>query len=148
MSTNARKIRRAMLAPLFMGLVLAVACDDEDDPDPSDSIVAMNLIIGNSAITVSESGAITGGPAIIQTSGVPISATFVNSSGNVVAGLNDFELRVTSENTGRVTFTRVSAFAGTLNRIAAGTTNLKIGLYHVLEGHFDFGEFTIPLNVQ
>jgi hypothetical protein len=150
---KARRTRLLTLAPLFAALALAAACGDDDDEDDegadqADLIVSMNLIVGNQAISISRSGTATPSTPIIMQTSVPISATFVNSAGNVIAGLNDFELRVTSDNTARFTFTRVSAFQGTLNRIAAGTTTLRVGLWHTTEGHFDFGEFTIPINVQ
>jgi hypothetical protein len=146
-----RKNRLLMLAPLCAALLLATACsDDEDDDldDPAASITEMRLIVGNQAISINRGGTATPSTPIIMQTNVPISATFVNSAQNTVALPAEFELRVTSDNTARVTFTRVSAFAGNLTRVAAGTTTLRVGLWHTGEGHFDFGEFTIPINVQ
>jgi hypothetical protein len=152
MFTEWRKNRWLKLAPLCAALLLATACDDDEDDDdlddPSASITEMRLIVGNQAISFNKGGTPTPNTPIIMQTSVPISATFVNSAGNTVALPADFELRVTSDNTARVTFSRVSAFAGNLTRVAAGTTTLKVGLYHTGEGHFDFGEFTIPINVQ
>jgi hypothetical protein len=151
MFTEWRKNRLLMLTPLCAALLLATACDDDEDEeldDPAESITEMRLIVGNQAIAINRAGTATPSTPIIMQTSVPISATFVNSAGNTVALPAEFELRVTSDNTARVTFTRVAAFQGTLNRIAAGTTTLKVGLYHTGEGHFDFGEFTIPINVQ
>jgi hypothetical protein len=139
----------AVLAPLCASLLLA-ACGDEVEVevDPADSIVSMRLVVGAQTINVTESGVITGGPIVIGGGTTNITATFLDASGNTVAGLGDFELRVTPANTALVTFGRVSAFAGTLTRVAAGSTQLSIQLWHLLEQHADFGPFNIPITVQ
>lgn len=134
---------------LWAGLALAAACDDETGPtDPADTILSMRVTVENQTVTVNEGGTVTGGPIRIQVSGVPISATFISAAGVPVGGLDAYELRVTSAAPGFVTFSRLSAFSGTLTRVAPGATALSIGLWHNGEGHFDFGPFNVPIIVQ
>lgn len=59
-----------------------------------------------------------------------------------------FELAVEIDDESIVTFTRASAFAGTLNKVAAGSTSATFALFHVEEGHEDFGPFPVPITVN
>jgi hypothetical protein len=149
-----RKPRR-LLAMFAMALLVSftVACDDDDATDPeedaADRIVTMRLAVGLQVINVRRvDGNVTGGPIAIGAGATNISATFLDASGNTMAGLDEFELRVTSGNTAFVTFNRVSTFAGTLVRVAPGNTTLNVGLFHPGEGHFDVGAFPIPIIVS
>jgi hypothetical protein len=110
----------------------------------------MRLAVGNQVVTVRRSdGAVTGGPIVIGQGATNFSATFLDGSGNPVSGLDDFELRVTPANPGLVTFNRVSALSGTLNRVqvAPASTQLSVQLWHQEEQHADVGPFNVPLSM-
>jgi hypothetical protein len=149
-----RKPRR-LLAMFAMALLVSftAACDDDpaaEEEDPADLIETMRLTVGAQVINVRKAdGNVTGGPIVKGPGATTITATFLDASGNTVSGLDaEFELRVTSGNTAFVTFTGVSAFAGTLNRVAAGSTTLTVGLFHAGEQHFDVGPFPVAITVQ
>ena len=76
-------------------------------------------------------------------------ATFLDKNGNPVAGLEEeSQLTVTPVNTTLLTFTRTGVFAGTLTRLAAGTTALEVALFHIQEQHENFGPHNISVTVQ
>src|SRR5688572_24531363 len=98
---TARKTRLAMLAPLFAGLGLATACGDDptdEEEDPAELIETIRLGIGNQTVGIAKGGAVTGGPIVIS-GNTNVTATFLDASGNPVAALQDFELRLTPTNT-------------------------------------------------
>src|SRR5688572_4635960 len=150
MKSIRRGARIVFLAPLALALVAASACGDDPlgtDDDPADSVVAVRLQIGNTTVTVNEGGVVSGGPAQIGAGATAIAAAFIDSQGNAVAGLGEFELRVTPANAALLTFARNGQFTGTLNRVAPGSTTLSVQLFHTGEGHADF-EVTLPISVS
>ena len=129
----------------------ALACNDDpaDEGDPAEAVVAMRLTVGGQTITISETGAVTGGPIVIPRANTAIAAVFLDAANAVVSGLDaEFRLEVTSDNASIATFARISAFAGTLTGVAAGQTTLRFALFHVAENHEDFGFYPVPTTVQ
>jgi hypothetical protein len=140
--------RLPLLVPML--LVAAAACSDSTEPEPEPEVATMRLIIGGTdTVTVAENGAVTGGPITIDAT-TSIAAEWLRDDGTpdpIVDGAT-FELAVVVANTGIVTFTRTGAFAGTLTKVAAGTTSATFGLLHVDEGHEDFGPFPVSIVVN
>jgi hypothetical protein len=138
------KVGALLLAPL-----VGACSDDPIEPDPADLVVAIRLTIGTQTITINQAGTITGGPVTTTTAATSITGAFLDVAGQPVAvPTAEFELRVIPDNSGRLTFTRNSAFAGNLTRVATGAASLSVSLYHTGEGHDDFGPFTVPVTVQ
>jgi hypothetical protein len=135
-------------------MALLVACDDsptDEEEDPADAIATLRITLANITVSMrAEDGNIASGPTsfVIGSGSHVLTAAFLDQSGQPVAGLTDFELRVTPVNAALVTFARTGAFSGTVTRVAAGTTRLKVGLWHTEEGHFDIGEFEVQIIVQ
>jgi hypothetical protein len=94
---------------------------------------------------------VTGGPITITRPTAPtISASFLNAAGSQdpVAHGGNFQLNATPADTSTLTFTRRSAFVGTLTGVAAGSTNLSVSLFHTTGGDNDFGPFPVPVTVN
>ena len=134
---------------LAMPLAAAACGDDPAEPhdDPAENVTAVRLTIGAQTVTVRTSG-VTGGPVVLSVGSNLVSAVFLDRDGDVVGGLQDeFELHIESP-VSSITFTRSSAFAGSLNATQAGAaTTLTVELFHIEEGHGDF-EVQLPVTVQ
>jgi len=144
---------RHLLALTLVGLVAASACGwtPTDVGDPEASVGSVRLTVGSQTITVSNTGTVTGGPITITRPTAPtISASFLNAAGSQdpVAHGGNFQLNATPADTSTLTFTRTSAFVGTLTGVAAGTTNLTVSLFHVTGSDNDFGPFPVPVTVN
>jgi hypothetical protein len=145
------RVRRTRLSgyfvlPLIVALSALAACEDDPVEPEEPEIGTMRLLVGSQTLTFTEGG----GPTTLSISGAstPISATFLDADGAALTlDAVEFELRIIPANTNVLTFTRTSAFSGTLNRVAAGTTLVEVGAYHNIEGHYDFGEFDISITV-
>ena len=141
---------RSFLPYFAMFTLLAVAaCDDDpvEPEDPADAVVTMRLTVGTQAINITD-GNVTGGPINLSVGNMAITATFLDDAGAQVTGLDDFELRVTSDNATVASFNRTGAFAGNLVGAAAGQTILRFSLFHLEEQHDDFGPFPVSVTVQ
>jgi hypothetical protein len=79
-----------------------------------------------------------------------LTASFLNAGGtqDPVAHGGSFQLNATTGNASILTFTRTSAFVGTLTGVAAGSTNLAVSLYHITGADNDFGPFPVPVTVN
>jgi hypothetical protein len=147
MRTSIHIMRRTALAAAAVALV--AACNNSSEPEPEPEVATMRLTIGAQTVDVSDLGVVTGGPIVIAAN-TAISAAWLRADGTAdpLVTAADFQLTVVPANTGVVTFTRSSAFAGTLNRVAAGATTIEFSLFHVIEGHEDFGPFDVPITVN
>lgn len=97
-------------------------------------------IDGGPVTRVDEHGGVTG-PALQLSSGQgsTIEATFRNAAGAVVASnSSDFQLQVTPGNSAMLQFTRTGPLRGTLLGTTAGTTQIRLSLRHLSQGHDDF----------
>ncbi len=146
-------IRIPRLVPLFAVIILAAAfagCK-KDEAEAEPDVNSLTLMVGSQSVTVSNNGTVTGGPILITRPATPtITATFKNSAGvmDPIAHGGNFQMNVTSANTGLLTFTRTSAFVGTLSTTATGSTQITISLFHIAEGHDDFGPFPVPVTIN
>lgn len=143
-------LRRTFPLLPAMLVVTAVACSDSTEPEPEPEVATMLLIVGGTdTVSVAENGAVTGGPITIAAS-TTIAAVWLRADGSVdpIVDATTFALAVTVADTGVATFTRSSAFAGTLDKVAAGNTSATFALLHVEEGHEDFGPFPVAITVN
>ena len=151
----ARALRRSIsLCATAVLVTLAAGCGDDgvssDAGDPAAQVATMRLVVGNQTVTVRRSdGAVTGGPIAIGPGTTTLTATFLDGSGSPVTGLGDLELQITPANAAQLTFTRTSAFGGTLNRlvVAPATTQINVQLWHQDERHADFGPFNLQVSL-
>lgn len=136
--------RAFAFAPFLAAVALITACDDDPvaPPDPGEAVEAIRLTVGSETIDLPETDAVT-----IPLGATNVSAAFLDADGNVVEGLDEFELRIDTEDAEDVvTFDRSGSdpFAGTLTGENADTVSVDVQLYHIEEGHADF---SAPLNV-
>jgi hypothetical protein len=139
-----------MVAPFALAGALLTGCSDDpvEPGDPADAVVAMRITIGSTVVTVNEGGTVTGGPVNIGAGATSVSVVFLDSGGATVTGLGDFVVHATPANTGIMTFQSTGAFTGTLTRVSAGTTQVAFELYHVEEGHADFGPYNVSITAS
>jgi len=139
--------RSLLFAPLLATAALVAACDDdstEPEDDPADAIVEMRLNIASVTVTIDRGGNVTPGQLNFGPGIGTISATFVDSEGATVTGLDEFELRVTFDDP-FMTYESTGPFTGTLTNVSAGTTQVRFALYHIEEMHEDFGPFALTI---
>jgi hypothetical protein len=142
-----RTFRLAAATALIPAALLAVACSTEPDLEPQ--VATMRIAIGGQTIDVDDAGVVTGGPIVIAaTTSFTVSWLRADGSPDPLVTADEFEVQVVPTNTGLVTFTRTGPFAGSLNRVAAGSTTISFALLHVEENHEDFGPFNVPITVN
>jgi len=141
--------RRRLAGAALFALGLTLAACNSTEPEEEPEVATMRLTIGAQTVNVNESGVVTGGPIAISAN-TAISVQWLKDDGSVETLVTsaDFQVNVTSNNAAVVTFSRSSAFAGTLVKVAAGSSVLNFSLFHVLEGHEDFGPFPVPVTVS
>jgi hypothetical protein len=134
-----------MLTVLFLG----TACDDETPVEPEPMVATMRLTVGSQTVDVASNGAVTGGPIVISAN-TAISAQWLLANGmpEPLVTAAEFQLNATPADMGVVTFTRTSAFAGTLNKVTTGSTTIAFALYHIEEMHEDFGPHNVSITVN
>ncbi len=136
----------------FGAVLLAVAAtagcrgitDDDDNEVP---IAAVRFTIGGTqTVTLADNGT-QSGTVTIPVGATTITAVALRADGQVetLVTAADFELRVTPV-TNNVTFTRTGPFAGTITRTAAGAATVQVSMYHLAEGHPEFGPLNLTFN--
>jgi hypothetical protein len=146
------KMIRFVGIALLAGAASLTAC--EDDPvveDPEPEVATMRLTIGSQTVDVDDTGAVTGGPIALTTAVNPtISVQWLKADGTAETLVTsaEFQLNATPANAAIVTFTRASAFAGTLDGLTAGSTTIEFSLFHLEEMHEDFGPFDVQVTVS
>lgn len=149
--TFAAKRFRTLFAAVLLPATL-VACDDSptEHDDHAEEVAAIRLTAGTQTVTITQAGAVTGGPITLGAGGsTAITATFLADDGDVVDLHDDeFRLDVVSGTPSVVTFQRTGPFAGTLSGQAAGQGVVAVSIFHLEEGHADFGPFNVPVTVQ
>jgi hypothetical protein len=133
--------------PVVFGVMLAAlafgaACEDDPVIEPEPEVATLRLIFPSLNDTVFVdvgTGTVTSGPITIAAN-TAFNAQFIKDDGTPETLVTDadFQLNVTPANTGVVTFTRASAFAGTLNKVSAGSTSINFALFHLAEAHNEF----------
>lgn len=145
-----RRVRRIAGAMLF-AVAAGSGCMQGGSLGPDPEVAFLYLIFpGNDTVFVDvRSGVITSGPISTLTTSVDFSAEFFASNGTpdgrVVEGT--YRLDVTPANTGIVTFFRSTSFAGTLNKVSAGSTEILFTLVHVPDAENLFAR-SVPITVN
>jgi hypothetical protein len=149
-TANSRAVLR--FVPLFVALTLAgvtAACgDDEEEPEPD--VQTIRLVISGTPQPINISREDETPPIVITPGEHTVTAAFLRANGDPEPLVTDeeFELRLSFTPTGVATFEAGAVpFTGTLTGVAAGTTTMKVELYHLLEGHADF-EKNVTLTVS
>ncbi|MDA0330327.1 MAG: hypothetical protein O2958_15145 [Gemmatimonadetes bacterium] len=146
-------LRRRSSAHALLALTLSLAvtaCGDDMGPEEEEPEVAtMRITVGAQSIDVADDGTVTGGPISLSVGSTSISVQFLLANGQPEPLVTDavFQVNVESDNAGVVSFTRVGAFDGTLVAGAAGSTTVRLALFHIEEAHEDFGPFPVPVVV-
>ena len=150
-----RRAARALAAAAALATV--AACNDSTGPDEeehADEVAAIRLSIapaaGGTALTYTITPAgVSPSPLRVPTGESTVTATFLADDGDVVpaAELADFRFDFSSQ-TG-LSFTRTGPFTGTLAASASAGTVLPatMCLFHLDEGHCDFGPFTQQVTI-
>lgn len=144
-------LTRRLVGIALAGLTLALPACNSTNPvvEEEPEVATMRLTIGAQTVDVDDAGVVTGGPiAISANTAVSVQWLKADGSAEDIITAADFQLNVTSDNASFVTFTRTSAFAGTLVRVGAGSTVLRFSLFHTGEGHEDFGPFPVSVTVS
>jgi hypothetical protein len=147
---NIARHRQLSVITLFAAATALVACGDSTAPDDHEELPhEVRLTIGSQVVTITDGGVVTGGPIMIPVGSTSISAVFLDDEDAVMdLSADEYELRVVSDNTAVASFTRTSAFAGSLVGGTAGQTLLEVSLFHLEEQHEDFGPFNVTVVVE
>jgi hypothetical protein len=144
-SIRGRRLRFALLlcaAPLVLP-----ACSDSPTEQGEPEIGSVRLTAGGQTVVITPGGA--QGTMTLNGSATNVTATFFDNQGDpLTLDADEFEIRLVPANAGVLTFTRQSAFSGTLHRVAAGSTLVAVSVFHLLEGHPDFGPHNVGVTVQ
>jgi hypothetical protein len=145
------RFRTPFATPLLvtaLAIPFAAACDEDPvEPHEHADVAGMLLTVGTQTVTLTEGGA--QGGLTIPNGASTITATFLDDDGDPIALHDDeFELRILPPNATVVTFARTGAFSGTLNGVADGSVIVQVDLYHIEEGHADFGPHNLAVTVE
>jgi hypothetical protein len=135
MKQFSRILAFAVLLPVSL-----LACDDEDEPDPGAEVASVRITSGTQTVTINEGGTATGSLTIPRNTATAITVTALRANGSTVALPSDFRFDVFPP--ASITFGRTGNFAGTLTGTTAGTFSVPSCIFHVGEGHCDFGSQT------
>lgn len=151
MTASIFRLRAMRLAGLSLALTVTAACGDDELPPPEPEIaVVVFRINGAEAFRVNDAGVVTSGSTSIPVGTHQISAAAFDEAGNPVDEVTSgvFELRGTNSNAAVLEFTKGNALlTGTLAAKQVGTASVAMTLWHIEEGHGDWGPFTIPFTV-
>jgi hypothetical protein len=148
--------RRWTVTALRYAMLVAVlgtlnACKDSTEPEEEEPEVATMRLTFSNGTVLNVTGAASESRAVrLPLGATTVTATFLKADGTVdqVATAGTFRLAVVSS-AGSVTFVQNSSnlFAGTLT-IPAAVTNVGVSfaLFHIAEGHEDFGPFTVTIS--
>ncbi|HEX9579727.1 MAG TPA: hypothetical protein VF970_01345 [Gemmatimonadales bacterium] len=147
---RARVNRLLWAAPLALSVALIGGSCPDEPLEEEPEVATLRLSVGGQTVDVSDNGTVTPTGGITISANATLSASFLKADGSAetLVTADEFELRVTSQSTGVVTYTSTGAFAGTLNKLSTGGTQLSIELFHLVEQHADFGPFPVPITVN
>lgn len=151
MAASNTLLRASRLTALALALGVATACGEDELPDPEPEIAEVVFSLnGNEAFRVNAAGVVTSGNTAIPVGTHQLRAAAFDEDGNAVDEVVDgtFELRGTNLNAAILEFTKGNALlTGSLNAKQAGAASVSVQLWHIEEGHGDWGPFTIQFTV-
>ncbi|MEX0891331.1 MAG: hypothetical protein WEB88_04105 [Gemmatimonadota bacterium] len=147
---NTLRRRTAVMALALPLAVLLAGCGgDTVEPHDEELPQEMQLNLGGTLVTVSDNGSYTPNPLILPVGAYEVSVEFRDDQGVVMEIRDDeYRLEISSDDGTVLTYSSSSAFTGTLTASAAGSTAIRPQLFHIQEGHADFGPFPISVTVQ
>jgi hypothetical protein len=145
---SSRVVLRGLQLAAFASLLAAPACGKSTEAEDEPSTVSIRLTFGNATpVTFGPSG----GSVHIPVGTTSVKAEWLTAAGTIdpVATTANFTLRVTPSATS-ITYAPSGSgntFQGTLS-VPAAVSNVKVdfALFHVAEGHEDFGPATITIS--
>ena len=140
------RLRKTGLLTTLAMLVVAGSCGDSSS-EPQDHVdpAYMRLTIGNTTVTIHKDSTYNGPNIVIPSTGVDVSAVFQTLQGQPVTTGPNHTLAVGTDGT-HLTFTRTGPFAGRLNRVQAGSSEVMFALDH--NRHPDFRPKYLAVTVQ
>jgi hypothetical protein len=143
-----RRRTAAMALALPLAVLLAGCGDDPVDPHDEELPHEMQLSIGGTVVTITDNGSYLPQP-ILSVGPHEVSVVFRDDEGDVMDIHDDeYRLEITSDDTSVLTYSSSSAFTGTLTASTAGSATIRPQLFHIEEGHADFGPFPVVVTVQ
>lgn len=145
--------RRILAAGLMVGALALGGCDDDDDSNgtgPVEVEVGSMLIdAGTQEVTVSATGAITGGPLTFDVGPRDVTVSFFDDLGAPIDPVDLGDYIADAENTtpGVLSVTRTGDFTFTITGTNSGAGSVSFSLFHVDEEHDDFGPFPVPITI-
>lgn len=144
--------KRAMLAAALAVLASGAGCSDSASPDGRVDLHAIRLTVDEQVVTIEDGGAVTGGPLVLAVGDVGLMAQFLDQDDELApVPPAEYRLEVVPDDEGVVTFTRQTAFAGTLTGVAAGNARLAVCLLRVADEQCEIGSRTamvLPVTVE
>jgi hypothetical protein len=129
--------------------IAATACRDSTDPgDREPEVATIRLTVGSSVVTVAANGAVTGGPLLLTTTDQTITAEFLRADGTPEPLITSATHRFDVISGSGITFTRASAFSGSIRGWTSFTTIIEVLLFHLAENHDDLGPFPVQVRIQ
>jgi hypothetical protein len=151
-----RRVRYAGTALLLIG-ALSACGDDEDitevETEVQAQVAAIKLTAGTQSVTVFKDGKITLAPISFIRPNIPITATLLDADGKPLTNLTATEVDVKmgwlTGSSGSLTYTRTSAFTGTMGATSTGqlTGNFSVALYDNEARRLVFGPYNVPVLV-
>lgn len=139
---------RPLVALATVTLALGACKDSTGLDDHGEDVHALRITLANgTAVTVGETGTVTGTLTIPRGVTTPFTVTFLDDAGAVVTDLPANEFQASVSPGAGITFVRTGAFTGTLQGAAAGTVSVRFGLFHIEESHDDFGPFPVSVTI-
>ncbi|MGH7554098.1 MAG: hypothetical protein ACREMQ_13845 [Longimicrobiales bacterium] len=139
-----RQLRFARVFILFIGFTLTHACYDDEVYDLSEGIVALQLRFRGFPVNLTKDGFTT--VRIPQDSSSFLDVLFLDAKGrSLPSSPNDQEMMLVSDDTTRVTYTRVGPLHGRLMGRSIGTATHQVSVFNIWQQRVEFGP--PPLNV-
>lgn len=142
--------RRVILGlTLPFAMALAACGDDPAEPGHDEELPAeMHLTIGGQTVTVTEFGTQTPNPVLLPPGTHQVTVQFLDDEEQVMAiDADEYRLEINSDAPAVASYQGSGAFTGTLTT-AAGSTAIRPQLFHIEEGHADFGPFPVNVTIQ
>ena len=146
--------RSARLAVAVLATTALASCDDDPvEPDDEPDVQTLTLTVGVSSITINGSTGAASGDLVVPAGTSTVTAVWRRADGSVedLITSDEFELRIVPTTPANLSWTPNGAFGGTLTTtgLTSGqSTTAQVSLFHILEGHEDFGEFPITIRLQ
>ena len=142
----------AMLASALALLAFGAGCSESAAPDERADVHAIRLTVGGQVVTIERGGAVTGDTLVIGLGDTSLTAQFLDAGGQLTpVAPAEYRIEVVSDDESVVTFTRRTAFAGTLTGVAAGSARLAACLLRVASEQCEAGSLTamvVPVKVE